>query len=150
MSVSAIFIGGPLDGVRKAFPNSLPPTYEYVATFGRLPAIVTLEEGANYPDSLESNIVRTTYRRDFVSDGEGRDQWFYYVRSVSQVDYSPHPTAEVKRLRKDLENERTEHRLDVEALIDARGILKKELADAQGRLSSIGNVLSAKDPGGPA
>lgn len=82
MGTSALFVGGPLDGLRKTYPND-PPPREDALTFN--PYSVFAIEGSELPTDAPT-YTRTTYRLERYYDGEGRTQFMYFVRSISQPD----------------------------------------------------------------
>lgn len=140
MSKVVTFVGGPLD-LTRASVETERRRYE-VPILNRPMGIGAFAEGS-LPSPAEVSFSTATYLIETAFTREGKEVHVGIFQGTTEAQSQ---TAEIKRLRTSLENERIQHRLDVEALVDTRDDLKKKLADAVGRLSSIGNVLSAKEP----
>jgi hypothetical protein len=125
-SETVVFIGGPRDLSRQALPTPLEHTYVALHWERRSAALAEA-------DPITVSVIKSTYTlAPFTNPRNGQRGFAYIWNADPSSDLVSEATAdEIARLRRDLSNERTQHRLDVEALIDIREDLKKKLAFAQ-------------------
>lgn len=137
------FVGGPLDLTRAAVDLERSGRRYSVPVLDR-PVAASLPEGSmleNMTFGLATYTIRTHFNR------QGDEVFVGFFDGFNEKTNLRVLRDDNERLRKALDTSQVQHRLDVDALIDIRTDLQKKLADATNRLSSIGNVLSAKDPG---